>query len=104
MTGSALLGEPPATPDDSLIYKALVILNGSDSFPNPTQYADAVKPPNDFDGNSQLSADVALLIIVVLSTAARVWAQRYRKKRHVAFWMSNVFLFLSTCAVGHNCL
>jgi hypothetical protein len=30
MAGSALLGDPPATPDDALIYKALVILNGLD--------------------------------------------------------------------------
>lgn len=96
MAGSALLGEPPATHDDALIYKALVMLNGTDNFPVPTTSLLSDRPPNDFNGGPQRVAIILLMILVILFATARLWAQRYRKTRHITFWISNIFLFTAT--------
>lgn len=95
MAGSALLGEPPATYDDVLIYNALLMLNGTTYFPVPSESLVTDRPPDDSNSAPLVAATVVLMTLVILLTAARVWAQQYRKKRHFTFWVSNVFLFFS---------
>jgi hypothetical protein len=95
MALSALLGEPPATHDDALVYKALMMLNGTGYFKPPTEYRNKNRPPDDFNGTPMIAAISFLMGCVIFFTAARVWAQQYRKKHHIAFWISNVFLFFS---------
>lgn len=95
MAGSALLGEPPATHDDALIYKALEIYNGSGYFPLPSKSLVTDRPPDDYNGEPLVAALGVLMTLVILFTAARVWAQRFRKKRHIWFWVSHVFLFFA---------
>lgn len=92
MTGSALMGEPPATHKDALIYKGFVIINGTDYFTLPSESLLANMPPNDFKGRPMIAAAIVLIILVILLTGARVWAQQYLRRQHISFLISNIFM------------
>ena len=84
MAQSALLGNPPATPDDKLIAVAIKALSGSEFFPNKAhpygQPKPSSDPPDSTNGSNTVGLASFFIAITFVITVGRLII-RWRLKR-----------------------
>ncbi|KAL6713905.1 hypothetical protein ACLMJK_008399 [Lecanora helva] len=94
MAQSALLGNPPATPDDKLTAAAIKALGGSEFFPNKAHtYGEprpSPNPPNPSNGSNIIGLSIFFITIVFFITAGRLVIRTRQKK--VNLGLDEVFI------------
>ena len=103
MPGSALLGHPPQTGRDALIYKALLIISPSSINPDKKHPFGPPAPPNAHYQSRATSMIIGVsfaIALVVLITGARLYVRRFVTR---AFSLDDWVIIPALVLLLHSC-
>ena len=103
MSQSALLGDPPITPDDKLTAVAIKALAGSEFFPNKAHTygkpRPASNPPNTSNGSNIIGLAAFFIALTFLITLGRLIIRSRQKK--VSLGVDDFFVVPAAVSIDH---